>query len=807
MYVNIKNSGKELQRMLDRGGAVNQLENQVKDIKESLENIDIGSLNVNVKKDWNENNPDDLKYIENRTHYVDTPAFEFVWSKSQGNTIPKLLGLIPGRIYACIGQGSTNNEVFNESVAAKEIENNKIILEGSCFTITDNIVENQTNISGDVVNITIVADAEGFHELDERFIPHTIARVNNIKTIFGENCEAGNGAFVFGNSNIAAGDYSLAGGRDSRAITAMSMAMGNAAYVSAKGYKILNIDANAKAITVNSVDEVNSQNTKLAVGVNVFFLHKESTWNITNKSTITAIDKGTNTITLSMDADISTWTVENTPYLMAEPKRYTYTMTECLIQGPDAYELTAEQVSQLKANGIFATQHAWGTAMNHVTTAFGNYAFAINNRGTAIGNSSFAGGQESIALGGISFSFGEKTITGLNASASMAFGRKSHIEGTCGVAAGLCTIVLGDYSVGFGIGNNSWDDYKKIIDAIADIYWTPINTEVYEEIEGIKCYTFDNLKFSTTETSYGKVEHLYVYKLEDNTTKAYSIFEGYTPNITANTSYNTVEDITDKTNDEWLVIKTQLNNSAHMSTGRCSAIFGSLSKNFGNNSIVTGENNYNYSRYSFVHGSTNKNYGYNSSIFGKGNTNAGDYSVLLGSALTNYRGGKFSVIGGSSNKNYNAYNAVFGLNNTVKGQCNFVAGRTNESNGVNNFIIGRENITLGELQFAIGQGNVSESTSSQLYMIGKMLIGNAYEQTVLGVYNAKNANARLIIGDGDKNTRANAMEIIKGGNINFPKAKSITKAGKEIATEEFVTKLIEDKKIKVTIVDGVLVVE
>ena len=64
MYVNIKNSSKELRRMLDRDGAVNQLEKDIQEVKESLENI-----NIDAKKSWSENNPDSPKYIEDRTHY------------------------------------------------------------------------------------------------------------------------------------------------------------------------------------------------------------------------------------------------------------------------------------------------------------------------------------------------------------------------------------------------------------------------------------------------------------------------------------------------------------------------------------------------------------------------------------------------------------------------------------------------------------------------------------------------------------------------------------------------------------------
>ena len=184
MYVNIKNSSKELQRMLDRDGAVNQLEKDIQEVKESLENIDLS--NISTEKDWNENNPESKEYIKNRTHYVDTPAFVFDWTNKDGSIISKSLGLEAGRKYECNGEYRTSNDggSFESIYLVAEEVNGSIVLQYSpYFIVTDNPQNNQTTVSselGDLISLVVTAEAEGFHALDERFIPETIARKEDV---------------------------------------------------------------------------------------------------------------------------------------------------------------------------------------------------------------------------------------------------------------------------------------------------------------------------------------------------------------------------------------------------------------------------------------------------------------------------------------------------------------------------------------------------------------------------------------------------------------------------------------------------
>lgn len=747
--------------------------------------------NIQVQNNWNQNDKTQPDYIQNRTHYIEIPAMGWTWRPGQG-VETESIGLAQVPHYIIINShNSDGGHQYYTTTRTPEVEE----IEGETIytihlnpegTIIDNGKVTKWNINfsyGQDPYVRISRENYNYVPLDDRFIPDSIPRLGDLDNLFKEVNEVidskvpyadsevtGDRSFVIGKGNVANGDYSLAGGEVSKAMAPKSLAFGNGAVTAAKCYLLSDVSSGSGILdlSIKNLSAIDSLHSKLSVGDTAYVLNKSiitGKWRLV-EGIVTNMDG--EYIEFSIDESIEDISDESwydkdedrvTPYLFIKPNRYMSTFPEIFSQGPDAIAFTTEQVNDLKETGIFVAQHAYATAMNHLSTAFGNYSFAINNRGLAIGNSSFAGGQECISLGGASLTFGQYAITGLKASSSISFGHHTYSDAPSSQSFGQKTIVLGDYTAGFGIGSDSWDDYNKEVDKIENIYWRPKDTNL---LDGDYC-PFGNMEFTTTQKDGDTlVEHLYTYYLTDNATIGYTLFPDYTPNKSEKEGYNEVKEIVDKTDNAWLAIKTMVRNSIHISLGNRSLIYGSLIKNFGNNSIVGGENNYNFNRYGCVIGKANYNYGMSSTIFGQENRNLGDYSLVMG----------------KQNSNKNNFNVVFGNGNFA--------------NSNNNFIFGQNNRTNGKFQYVVGDGNSSITPYPHIYMMGQGLSTSdkGQDQIILGKFNAVN-NARFIVGNGTaSNKRANAFEIYTSGDINFPQASTVKiKGGKILATQEYVEAL------------------
>ena len=184
MYVNIKNSSKELQRMLDRDGAVNQIENKIKEIEESLENIDLSD--ISTEKDWNENNPEGKEYIKNRTHYEESVLIgEGIATGDWGDI----------SLTQPFGWGNAEIVVNGEKVkytVEDHIETEDLII----VIVNGEQLLHYYSAPSKPLSITVPdwvpSDTQiqiyqgSVKQLDEKYIPDSIARVSDVEEILDE---------------------------------------------------------------------------------------------------------------------------------------------------------------------------------------------------------------------------------------------------------------------------------------------------------------------------------------------------------------------------------------------------------------------------------------------------------------------------------------------------------------------------------------------------------------------------------------------------------------------------------------------
>ena len=149
---------------------------------------------------------------------------------------------------------------------------------------------------------------------------------------------------------------------------------------------------------------------------------------------------------------------------------------------------------------------------------------------------------------------------------------------------------------------------------------------------------------------------------------------------------------------------------------------------------------------------------------------------------------------------------VFGRSNTPQGENTMVFGQTNNAFGKEDILIGIGNQATPERTTLIGFSNKATGTAGysmavgfgnqvshgQAYLFGKQLVSSEYEQIILGKNNVADTNAVFIIGNGtNAANRSNAMIIRKtNNNVEFA-GSSIKKAGKELATEEYVSERMD----------------
>ena len=269
--------------------------------------------------------------------------------------------------------------------------------------------------------------------------------------------------------NLGLGAF--AGGYKGQATADYSATSGYGSVVGAKGYKIndISVDIPERIIRLklnNLKDEDTNENAcpQLKVGAKCRFLRKEydilsgdRIWDITAESEIATVNEDTTAVEINDGRGVistdTEWNVDIVPLLMLDLSEFPNSpwnvlsaeyAKKCLGDvfcfGPDAYALTAEQITDLTSKGIKVGSGSRGISTGHFGTVLGKYGFSYNNRGRSIGESSKCGGQECWARGGGS------DVHGLQCQ-TMPDARHSFVRGGY-------NIVYGAFAASLGIGNH-----------------------------------------------------------------------------------------------------------------------------------------------------------------------------------------------------------------------------------------------------------------------------------------------------------------------------------------------------------------
>lgn len=183
--------------------------------KNKLAGIEDGAQ-VNVQSDWNQNDPDAPGYIENRTHWVENEQIYTIYTGTLGTAgaaavKPAFLEmdepLIEGDEYIVTLNGTT----YTLTAAIDEYDCVYIGDNSYTFTLipfklyndSDTSQTFEVNKNGDW-DLTVKHHIKEIHQLDEKFIPDTIARVHNWTKIYDSGAITKK---VNAFSNISLGDY------------------------------------------------------------------------------------------------------------------------------------------------------------------------------------------------------------------------------------------------------------------------------------------------------------------------------------------------------------------------------------------------------------------------------------------------------------------------------------------------------------------------------------------------------------------------------------------------------------------------
>lgn len=122
--------------------------------------------------------------------------------------------------------------------------------------------------------------------------------------------------------------------------------------------------------------------------------------------------------------------------------------------------------------------------------------------------------------------------------------------------------------------------------------------------------------------------------------------------------------------------------------------------------------------------------------------------------------------------------AVIGKNSTAAGQNALIVGDTNTNDRNNSLLVGHKNKNL--------VNSSPDSGGSGAAAIGEGLyIGQAF-QLVVGTYNERKTDARLVVGNGSESSRKNAFVVYSNGRVEGGRSTAASDSGLTLATKDYV---------------------
>lgn len=161
--------------------------------------------------------------------------------------------------------------------------------------------------------------------------------------------------------------------------------------------------------------------------------------------------------------------------------------------------------------------------------------------------------------------------------------------------------------------------------------------------------------------------------------------------------------------------------------------------------------------------STNAN-GYASHAEGNGTVAGGPASHAEGYGTT-ASGNNSHAEGNNTSATYKFTHAE-GSGSIASGYAAHAENNCTTASGSDSHAEGKDTIASGNVAHAEGRGTVASAYYS--HAGGYFTKASAAAQTAIGIYNAENADALLIVGNGTSDTaRSNAFEVLKDGSINM----------------------------------------
>lgn len=129
--------------------------------------------------------------------------------------------------------------------------------------------------------------------------------------------------------------------------------------------------------------------------------------------------------------------------------------------------------------------------------------------------------------------------------------------------------------------------------------------------------------------------------------------------------------------------------------------------------------------------------------------------------------GDYNFVAGYNTYANGNYNFVAGAGCSATGNRNTVFGYDNAAYEYSNFAVGANNSVSGSCNFVGGQNNEAKGTANTVFGVGNSITDNTYNcNTIIGQY-ATSGDYYFAVGNGNQNTRSNALEVRKNGDIYY----------------------------------------
>lgn len=328
----------------------------------------------------------------------------------------------------------------------------------------------------------------------------------------------GEGAEIFNDytNNQATGQFSHAGGYNSKAISDYSFAHGESVMAGIKGFNITNFDSSTKTYTLDSVEGL--------VINNVFSIIAPGYGSNKNIGKITAIDTANGTVTVdtfvgqlgpnnyfSVLSDVGNVVIGE--HTFAEGYKTVSSGEASHAEGQ--YTMAAGEASHAEGHNTIAT-YAYSHAEGSGTKAFNYDAHAEGSGTKAVANASHAEGGLTTASGQYSHAEGYQSI---------AEGANSHAEGSS-TAKGANSHAEGDHTYAYGTSSHA-EGTRTITGTYGFLITDSNNTNKTYTLNSVKGLAVDD-SFSLHSTYYTKINCGKITAI-DTTNKTITVNEYYSP--------------------------------------------------------------------------------------------------------------------------------------------------------------------------------------------------------------------------------------------------------------------------------------